>query len=141
MPSPAAVLSCVGLCLCLELAACSHLPGSPAGRGAGIAQVLDSRPAERAALWRALSQQAQPTVARSLLRSLPGHPGHAPRAALAEIRQWLEGDALSGQERQLLRLRQLGLERELELAAQLQEREQRLKTLIEIEQRLNERGP
>ncbi len=141
MPSPAAVLSCVGLCLCLELAACSHLPGGPLPQQAGIEQVLDSRPAERAALWDRLSREANPSVALSLLRSLPGHPGHAPNAALGEIRRWLEGGALSRHERQLLQLRGLGLERELSLSAQLQEREQRLKSLIEIEQRLNERVP
>ena len=99
--------------------------------------LLDTPPDARQALWESLAEQPDAELARALMRSLSGHSGFAPQRALQDIRNLLQDPQLGEDERRLLRLRALGLEREIWLAETLRQRDERLRSLIEIERRMS----
>lgn len=130
-----------GLIASSLLAGCALLPDrwqqpeSP--RQNPVDQLLDTPPEDRQALWESLAEAPDAELAKALMRGLSGHSGFAPQRALQDIRNLLQNPELSAEDRRLLGLRALGLEREIWLADTLRQRDERLRSLIEIERRMS----
>lgn len=146
MHSRVAVLFFVGL-ISLELTACALMPGSDAAQAPAsqaserllLDRVLLSEKAERPRLWQeAQAQPQQHQLARVLLQSLPGHAGHAPGSARQTMLTMLDEPTLAAADQRLLQLRLLDLKHEMFLENALNERNQRLKNLIQIERDLQQ---
>lgn len=137
MRNRAAGLFFAGL-ISLELAGCAWIPAqSPKdSHHAAVDRVIAAPRDARQALWESLNGTHDEALALALLRSLPGHAGHAPSHAREALKTLLEDDAISLTDKRLIRLRLADLQREMYLETELQRREQRLKSLIEIERDL-----
>ncbi len=139
MHSRAAALFFVGL-ISLELSACAYR-GGPATDTRVLDEILVSEPAERPRLWAKLRDKAELyELERVLLQSLPGHPGHAPGRARQAMLELLNDAQLQPAQQRLLRLRLLDLRHEMYLENALKERDQRLRSLIDIERDLHQSG-
>ncbi len=122
----------------LELTGCAWVPATAtqAQQPSIVDAVITAPREQRQALWEQLSGENNQPLARALLRSLPGHAGHAPSLAREALKTLLNDDAVSESDKRLIQLRLADLQREMYLESELQQREQRLKTLIEIERDL-----
>lgn len=137
MLSRVAGLFFVGL-ISLELSACAWMPTSTqaATKDHTVDAVIAAPRESRQALWERLKNNNHEPFALALLRSLPGHAGHAPSMARDQMQALLDAGKLPRCEQRLARLRLADLQREMYLENELIQREQRLKSLIEIEQDL-----
>lgn len=138
MLSRVAGLFFVGL-ISLELSGCAWMPPQPPSASeteSAIDAVIAAPRESRQALWDSLKTDRDIDIALALLRSLPGHAGHAPTTAREQMQALLDTAQLALPEQRLLRLRLADLKREMHLENELQQREQRLKSLIEIERDL-----
>ncbi len=137
MRNRAAGLFFVGL-ISLELSACSWLPAQigQSAQETAVDAVIAAPRESRQALWDSLKNDSSNRLAVVLLRSMPGHAGHAPSTAREQMQALLDSNELAPAEQRLVRLRMADLQREMHLESELQQREQRLKSLIEIERDL-----
>lgn len=137
MRSRVAGLFFAGL-ISLELSGCAWNEARPPQdqQESALDEVLDAPRDARQALWVRLRDQSGDTLALALLRSLPGHSGHAPSLARESLMALLENPSVTLSDQRLIRLRLADLQREMYLESELQRREQRLKSLIEIERDL-----
>ena len=138
MRNRAAGLLFVGL-ISLELSGCAWhgTRPTPQMQESALDAVISAPRDEREALWARLREQSGDALALAMLRSMPGHSGHAPSLAREALTELLESPSLKLADQRLIRLRLSDLQREMYLEAELQRIGRRLKSLIEIERDLH----